>query len=158
MVTVDRIKLFEKAVQSHPHLKEYLEKWVSEGNKLPEFYVQLQSDMAKLKEFNYIYPVLDPMFIHVFKTGVSGKHYVTIEPSMAEETHGKYEDVLSAILKEAPYEKSHETKAEFTEVLDKLMRKVTTDKKATQDSWLSRKMSGFEAKKILVNSREFEEM
>jgi flagellar protein FlaI len=158
MVVVDRLKLREKAVATHPHLRDYLEKWVAEGNKEPEFYVQLQSDMAKLKEFNFLYPVLDPMFIHVYKTGVSGKRYVTIEPSMAEETHGKYEDVLSAILKEAPYEKSHETKAEFTEVLDKLMRKVTTGKTASQDGWLARKMSGFEARKIIVNPREFEEM
>jgi flagellar protein FlaI len=158
MVTVDRIKLFEKAVATHPHLKEYLEKWSSEGNKLPDFYVQLQSDMAKLKEFNYIYPVLDPMFIHVFKLGVSGKRYITIEPSMAEETHVKYEEVLSAILKEAPYEKAHETKQEFEVVLDKLMRMVTTDKKADTGSWLSRKMSGFETRKILVDKREFDAM
>jgi flagellar protein FlaI len=158
MVTVDRIKLFEKAVATHPHLKKYLEEWVSEGNKLPEFYVQLQSDMAKLKEFSYIYPVQDPMFIHVFKLGVSGKRYITIEPSMAEETHDKYEDVLSSILKEAPYEKAHETKQEFSEVLDKLMRKVTTQEKIKKEGWLTRKMSGFETKRILVTAGEFDAM
>jgi len=130
MVTVDRVKLFEKAVATHPHLKAYLEKWQAEGNKLPDFYVQLQSDMAKLKEFNFLYPVQDPMFIHVHKFGIGGKKYVTIEPTMDEETHEKYEEVLTAILKEAPYEKAHETKEEFVVVLEKLMRKVTTREKS----------------------------
>jgi len=158
MVTVDRIKLFEKAVATHPHLRAYLEKWVEQGNKLPDFHVQLQSDMAKLKEFNFLYPVQDPMFIHVCKYGISGKKYITIEPKMTDETHLKYDEMLQSILKEAPYEKAHETKLEFAQTLDRLMRKVSTFEKNKVEGWLTKRMAGFETKRILVSRQEFEEM
>ena len=98
MVVVDRKKKFEEAQDRNPHLKDYIDRWVADGNKYPEFYTNLLGDMAKLKEFNFIYPVGDPMFIHVFKMGISGKNYVTIEPSMGEQTHAKYDRVLEAIL------------------------------------------------------------
>ena len=158
MVTVDRVKLFQKAVDTHPHLREYLEDWAAQGNKLPDFYVQLQSDMAKLKEFNFLYPVQDPMFIHVYKLGISGKKYITIEPRMGDDTHAKYEEMLQSILKEAPYEKAHETKAQFEETLERLMRKVSSFEKSKLEGWFSQKLAGFETKKVVVSRREFGEM
>ncbi|MEM4728661.1 MAG: type II/IV secretion system ATPase subunit [Thermoplasmata archaeon] len=156
MVIQDRQKKFQEAIQRNPHLAAYLQKWSAEGNKLPEFYVQLQSDMAKMKEFNFLYPVQDPMFIHVYKLGTSGKRYITIEPMMTEETRAKYEQIQEAILKEAPYEKPHETREEFAQVLDRLMRKVTTQKESPVTGWLSSRLTGFETKKILVTPKEFE--
>ncbi len=158
MVTVDRIKLFEKAVATHPHLREYLEKWVAQGYNLPDFYVQLQSDMAKLKEFNFLYPVQDPMFIHVYKLGISGRRYITIEPTMGDATRVKYDEILQAILKEAPYEKAHDTKAQFEETLVRLMRKVTTDKESILEGWFTKKLAGFETKRTVVSDLEFQQM
>lgn len=156
MVIQDRKKKFQEAVDRNPHLATYLERWSAEGNKLPEFYPQLQSDMAKLKEFSFLYPVGDPMFIHVYKLGTSGKRYVTIEPTMSEDTLAKFERIQQAILKEAPYERAHESREEFATVLERLMRRVTTFKESPVTGWLSSRLSGFESKKILITEREFE--
>ncbi len=156
MVIQDRRKKFQEALDRNPHLAGYLERWSAEGNKLPEFYPQLQSDMAKLKEFNFLYPVGDPMFIHVYKIGASGKRYVTIEPSMSEETLDRFERIQQAILKEAPYERPHESKEEFAALLERLMRRVTTFKESPVTGWLSSRISGFETKKILISERELE--
>jgi flagellar protein FlaI len=158
MVIVDRIKQYEENKKKFPHLKEYIDQWVAQGNKEPNPYANLQSDMAKLKEFNFIYPVKEPMFIHVYKMGISGKRYITIEPLMSDETHDKYDEILQSILKEAPYEKAHENREQFEQTLDRLMAKVTTKKMAVAEGWLTGKLSGFETKKTQVSDRELEEM
>jgi flagellar protein FlaI len=158
MVIEDRIKKFAQFRKENPHLEAYLNRWVAEGNKEPNPYLSLQSDMAKLKEFNFIYPTKPPMFIHVYKMGISGKRYITIEPTMSEETHEKYEQILQAILKEAPYEKAHETRDQFEQTLDRLMAKVTTKRSLEQGGWLSEKLSGFETKRTPVTERELQEM
>ena len=136
MAIIDRIKQYEENKKKYPHLQEYIEQWVAQGNKEPNPYSNLQSDMAKLKEFNFIYPVQPPMFIHVYKMGITGKRYITIEPKMSDDTHDKYDVILQSILKEAPYEKAHETKKEFEDTLDRLMVKVTTrDRSAARSPW-----------------------
>jgi flagellar protein FlaI len=141
MVIVDRIKKYEENKKKFPHLKAYIDQWVAQGNKEPNPYENLQSDMAKLKEFNFIYPVKEPMFIHVYKMGITGKRYITIEPQMSDETREKYEEILQGILKEAPYERAHENR-----------------KSIEPGGWLSDKLSGFETKRTPVSDRELEEM
>ena len=59
---------FKKAIERNPHLGEYLDEFLKEGNPEPDFYVQLSREMKNMEDINLIYPVGDPIFIHIYKT------------------------------------------------------------------------------------------
>lgn len=138
MMRGDRLKVYRDALEKYPYLRSYVENWVSEGYPEPHFFIQLSMDMAKAKDFNIIYPTFGPgIFIHIYKFGIGGRKYVAIEPRLDKEMKKKYDEVLNAVLREAPYEKDYPTeidfskeeeKLKFIEIMDKLLRRVTTFK------------------------------
>lgn len=64
------------------HLNEYLEQWVSKGFNQPVFIEKPTSEMSSEKIINVIYPIGDPLFVHVYSTSEAYgyKKYVIIEP------------------------------------------------------------------------------
>ncbi|MEW5759886.1 MAG: type II/IV secretion system ATPase subunit [Candidatus Thermoplasmatota archaeon] len=151
----DVIERLERSVKQYTHLRKYIESFVKKGYRFPEFHVQLRAEMAKLEDFNILYPVHDPVFIHVFTDVHKQKRYEVIEPSMNEETKKKYDEILSLMLKQAPYESPHETKAEFEATIERLLKKVTTTEKEKRVFF-----SRFKFKKDLVHTlpEEYEDL
>ncbi len=66
----------------NPHLNEYLEQWVSKGLNPPAFVEKPTEEMKGEKNINIIYPIGDPLFVHVYSPNnvIGYKKYVVIEP------------------------------------------------------------------------------
>ncbi len=115
---------FKRAMERNPHLRKYVEEVKKKTGKSPEFRETLSRDLGKLEEFSIIYPLGDPLFVHVYTDVDGNKHYHVIEPEPLDPE--KYKRILDMILRLAPYEKPPENKEEFEALLDKLIDKVVT--------------------------------
>jgi flagellar protein FlaI len=155
MGIVDKQAMYVKAVEKHAHLKKYIEDFVAQGFPLPEFYVQLHSDMAKLKEINFIYPVGDPIFIHVHTLTEKGKLYITIEPRFTDVLRSTFDEISEAMLREAPTEEPHEGKAEFGKVLEALLGRVTIFEHE-KETLFSRRFPSLYKRKIFITKADLE--
>ena len=74
---------FNEAQAKFPHLRAYVNS-VSEKLGVPQFEAQLNRDMRSLENPNIIYPVGDPIFIHLYKED-SAVVYHVIMPELDEE-------------------------------------------------------------------------
>ena len=115
-----------EAESRNPHLRKYLQDFRVRTNTTPEFLIFLEEEVSTTKYPNILYPVGDPVFIHIYRMeGTKKTSYYVIEPSLREHEE-KYKRVLNAILREAPFEKATETKKEFEQLLEKLFKRTTT--------------------------------
>ncbi|MEM2900175.1 MAG: type II/IV secretion system ATPase subunit [Thermoplasmata archaeon] len=157
-------KLYEEAMNNNPHLKTYVTQLRKSTGKMPAFYVTIpRHKYEKIEEtgieLNLIYPVDEkfptkgPIFIHITKDERGARKYIALEPTMNAETMEKYHQVMDLMLKEAPYEKAHETQEEFEEVIERLVEKVTTVETEKQ-SFFSR----FETKKVKLTPQEVKDI
>ncbi|AGB05133.1 ATPase, type IV secretory pathway VirB11 component like protein [Aciduliprofundum sp. MAR08-339] len=112
------------AIKRNPHLGRYIERVRRELNETPEFYEQLSRDMKDLDWVNLIYPVGDPIFIHIY--GRRGdRKYIVVQPEMSEEEKIKYYKVRELIFIKAGYEPPHKTKEEFERQIERLLKDST---------------------------------
>jgi len=81
----------KESIKNNPHLGVYLKKYKEEAGKLPEFQVQLSRDLKSDDVLNLLYPVGDPIFIHVFTKPDGANKYNAIQPQMDEDIHKKYD-------------------------------------------------------------------
>lgn len=110
------------ACEKNPHLQQYLDSLEEQGISLPEFEVQLSRSMSDLDYPNLIYPVGDPIFIHILGDAEKGEiKYISIEPWLSEIELEKYDTVMDAILEKAPHEPVPETEAELEKMIIKLL-------------------------------------
>ena len=114
------------AVKRNPHLRRYLDNFRKKEGTIPNFVVQLTRDMKSLPRPNVLYPVGDPVFIHIYADRDGKKKYIAIEPKLRKREEEKFNAVLDAMLELAPYEPSPESDAEMEKLIDKLFDKVTT--------------------------------
>lgn len=111
----------ETAMARNPHLREYVEDFVRKYGKMPEFHVQLSRDMKEIKYPNIIYPVGDPIFVHIYGDPKTEKRYIVIEPKIQNaEEKAKYELIKEKILELAPTKVIPEEREEFEVFLDEL--------------------------------------
>ncbi|MCO6041333.1 type II/IV secretion system ATPase subunit [Thermococcus alcaliphilus] len=111
----------ETAMARNPHLREYVEDFVRKYGKMPEFHVQLSRDMKEIKYPNIIYPVGDPIFVHIYGDPKTEKRYIVIEPRIQNaEEKAKYELIKEKILELAPTKVIPEEREEFEIFLDEL--------------------------------------
>ncbi len=111
----------EEAMQRNPHLRRYVESFRKKYGKIPEFHAQLSRDMRDITYPNILYPVGDPIFIHIYGDQKTEKKYIVIEPrieSLIEEK--KYEMIKDRILEIAPTKDIPEDQEEFERFLDSL--------------------------------------
>ncbi len=114
------------AVRRNPHLGRYLNTFRKKEGTIPNFVVQLTRDMKSLPRPNILYPVGDPVFIHVYADRDGKKKYIAIEPKLGKEEEKKFNAVLDAMLELAPYEPSPESDDEMERLIDRLFDRVTT--------------------------------
>jgi len=117
---------YRDSVSSNPHLFNYLHDWARE-RPLPDFAVQLSREMRKLKDLNLIYPVGDPIFIHVFvKQRGERPLYHPIQPVIPDEVSEVLELVEEAIAlkidEKEEFEDDEEKKKVLFDALDKAVR------------------------------------
>ncbi|MGB9636202.1 MAG: type II/IV secretion system ATPase subunit [Thermoplasmata archaeon] len=114
----------EEVIAKNPHLGDYLNQLAGKGIPKPVFMERLTEDVARQKNPNIIYPVGDPIFIHIYRP--NGYYYVVIEPSLSPELEAKYNQMLEMMLKYATrFEDTPEKKEEFEVLIDKLINHIT---------------------------------
>ncbi len=112
---------FEVAMKRNPHLARYVKKIQEELKEKPEFYEQLSRDMKELDWVNLIYPVGDPIFIHIYGRRADRK-YVVVQPELNDEERIKFNKVKELIFIKAGYEPPHKTKEEFEKQIERLLK------------------------------------
>ena len=111
----------EDSIKSNPYLGRYLQQFERETGIVPDFYEHLSLDMRYLRRPNILYPVGDPIFIHVYKPEEAALYNV-VEPTLDAQELKKYGEIKGLIFSKVPYVKPYETKDEFISSLDRLYR------------------------------------
>ncbi|MFH1055943.1 MAG: type II/IV secretion system ATPase subunit [Candidatus Altiarchaeota archaeon] len=156
-------KEFQEAQARNPHLKEYL---ATKGLEKPEFYVQLDRSLKDNEFPNIMYPVGDPIFIHILrKPGENEIQYIAVEPQMTPRETEMFNKISDQLIKIAHSMDTSDTTEDLSDILVKLMNDlVTIDgreisstgmKKGTIES-LMVKLSG--VKKINLTQSEYEKL
>ncbi len=115
----------------NPHLSIYLQEYAQKTKLNPNFVETVSRDQAKDGTINIVYPVGDPIFIHLHGSKDTGYKYTVVQPILTEEMRPKYTSVVDRVFLQAGKEKIHTTDQEFTEVIDKILKenvKVTGGK------------------------------
>ncbi|AHL22759.1 MULTISPECIES: type II/IV secretion system ATPase subunit [Thermococcus] len=112
----------EEAMARNPHLRKYVDQFRKKYGKMPEFHAQLSRDMKEIMYPNIIYPVGDPIFIHIYADPATAeKRYIVIEPRIeSREEEEKYNKIRDKILEIAPTRDIPEEQEEFERFLDAL--------------------------------------
>jgi flagellar protein FlaI len=122
--------LFEETMRRNPHLGQYIKRYEQESGLTPEFHEQLTYDMRYVKNPNIIYPVGDPIFVHIYKDMTSSEiKYVAIEPSLSEEQEQKRKKIVDWIYDKVP-EVDFDKEPDVRSVILRLYNDITSIKKS----------------------------
>lgn len=86
-----------EAIKKYKHVFEYIEKF-TERYPMPEYKMTLARDDSKIEFPNMIYPVGDPIFIHIFRLPGESVRYFVIEPHITKEDQKMYDLVLEKLI------------------------------------------------------------
>jgi flagellar protein FlaI len=140
----------------NPHLEGYVTNLFRKTKEMPEFQVQLDRDIQDQDSLNIIYPVGDPIFIHIFKKrGEAEIKYAAIEPEYSPALREKYYRLRNRMLKIIPGQIEPSTSREFKFMLDQMLGGICSIR--TEDNGKG-KFTIFKKKeeKIAVTPDEFE--
>ena len=118
------LRRLDSVLQRNPHLRTYLEEYKRRTGIVPRFYETLSLDMGEFEEVNVLYPVGDPIFIHIASTRARKGEYVTIQPELTPEEERKYKDVLNIILQKASEEPAHSSEDDFMKTIDRMLKEI----------------------------------
>ncbi len=117
---------FASAMKRNMHLKKYVYKIKKEYKKAPDFRATVSRDLKEMMYPNIIYPVGDPLFVHIFETPKRRREYIVIEPKIETgDERKRYDEVQDRVLELAPYHDSPKTEEEFKKLIGKLMDEST---------------------------------
>lgn len=88
---------FDEAMKKYPHFNSYVTE-VTKTMGTPIFVTSLTKDMGREESPNYIYPVGDPIFAHVYRMGDTQTQYHVIEPSIEQRDLEVYNEVLERLV------------------------------------------------------------
>lgn len=114
-------------IEKNPHLKEYILKIYSEIHQTPTLALTLSRDMGTIKRPNIIYPVGDPIFIHIYAQGEEKSTlYIPIEPRLKNDRSlilNEVEKRMAFLLNQKSVFKSIEEKTEYlNKILEKMIK------------------------------------
>jgi len=141
---------FNTAMEKFPHLRRYVEGFTAAYGQMPKFYMSLSRGMAVDQFPNILYPVGDPIFIHIYRDQEKGKRYIVIEPKMDKDLKARYRRIMDLALREAPMEKSYADEDEFKEIITRILNKVTTIEEQKRGRY-----SRFEADMVRITQEEY---
>lgn len=115
----------EEAKKKFPHVEKHLRKWAMDSpGGLGEPSFSLMSDLQKSATPNVIYPVGDPIFIHVYKLPNQMTMHFVIEPEMDDKMNKLYDDVLTKLVEIAHTLPVPDRIVDIKDVLLKLLDEV----------------------------------
>ena len=114
--------VFTKAKSENPHLTQYC---AGLTDQKPLFLETLSGDEADMEQLSIIYPVGDPLFIHVFRPNmITRPTYTVIEPGVGD-IYEKHQEVLYRLLEYASLEEEFHTEEGFDSLIRRLLEKIT---------------------------------
>lgn len=114
---------FVEAQKKFPHLREYVTR-VAQSEGIPEFKPQLDRSLRDLENPNFIYPVGDPIFVHMSKGSSDTIVYKVIMPELTDEEKEYYDAILDRIIEVAHTAKVPNSQEELRDVLISLYNEV----------------------------------
>lgn len=115
------------ACERNPHLLEYLQEFQVKTDTMPEFHSKLSRDMSNQSYPNILYPVGDPIFIHLYGQPEERKiEYIAIQPRLSDEEEEKYETIMDRILEKAPSRAIPEDDDELRELMYELFSETVS--------------------------------
>ncbi|GGM73494.1 hypothetical protein GCM10007108_09370 [Thermogymnomonas acidicola] len=121
----------EVAISRNPHLGEYLSRYRMERQRTPTFVPVPTSQLKELTVIDIIYPVGDPIFIHVHPEN-DGLIYTPVEPTMRPEELEIMDRVLEIILGYAADYPPPENDEQLEKNLEEIYRRVVTQGSANR--------------------------
>jgi flagellar protein FlaI len=122
---LETTKSMLEAMDRYAHFRDYVKKFAQERGE-PSFFLKLERNLKNLKNPNFIYPVGDPIFIHIYKDGTKGIMYHVIEPEISKEDMPVYEKVLEKMIEVANSMPVPEKVTDIGEVLITLFNQIVT--------------------------------
>ncbi|MBD3388455.1 MAG: hypothetical protein GF416_05235 [Candidatus Altiarchaeales archaeon] len=117
-------KEFIDAQNRNPHLKEYLQ---TKGLEKPDFYVQLDRSLKGLDFPNVMYPVGDPIFIHILRRpGENETQYIAVEPQLTPRETEMFNKISDQLIKIAHSMDTSDTTEDLSDILVNLMNQLVT--------------------------------
>ena len=124
---------FDDALKRNNHLAEYLDNFQKNHSHPPLFVSQLSREMALEKTPNMIYPVGDPVFIHIYGEPQKDIEYIAIEPKLKPEEIGLYNVIVDRVLEKAVKTTTSVSKEElkktFISIIDEITKAGTVGKR-----------------------------
>lgn len=117
-MTVD----LDQAMKKFEHLRIYVNEYKKSGKQF-KFVPKLDRSLGSDNMPNYLYPVGDPIFIHVHRDGQE-TNYTVIEPTLSEKEEKLYEQILDKIIDVGYREPVPEKVVDIKDVLLKLFESV----------------------------------
>ena len=126
---------FEEAIGRNPHLKRYLDEYKAESGITPGFYPNLSKDLAEASVPSVIYPLGDPIFIHIKGNKETREvRYLAIEPILSDEEQNKYDLITDSILTKAGNETAPKNDDELKTMIIKLLNESVEVEGQTQST------------------------
>ncbi|RLG06707.1 MAG: hypothetical protein DRN68_06550, partial [Thaumarchaeota archaeon] len=116
---------FRDALSKNPHLMRYIDDLAKRGRPLPEYMEQLSRELRYRDEVNIIYPVGDPIFIHIY-TREAGERpmYVIVQPASGLRLGELFDIVEEALIMLIDEKLEFKTVEEHERLLKRLLRTV----------------------------------
>ncbi len=103
--------------ETNPHLNEYVQSLRGRGINRPVLQKRLDRDLKTQDEVNILYPLGDPLFVHVYGRQKVGYKYNAVEPSLDPEGKELYDELKDYIFTESAYEEVCEKPEELKELI-----------------------------------------
>jgi len=130
----------------NPHLDEYIKRLQSRGIDEPVLKSRVDRDLKDQDEINIIYPIGDPLFVHVYGTENTGYKYNAIEPELDEESRDLFEEVQDFIFEKAAYQEVCEDTEKLKDLIEESVQEFV--KKETRGLFSSRDIPEERVRKI----------
>jgi flagellar protein FlaI len=135
VITSNITTSFDEALNKYEHLRNYINE-ISLKIGLPEWMTSLDFSLRSRAEFNILYPVGDPIFIHIYKLPSGEALYNVIEPELNDNEKKKLEQIQTKIVKYAIEDINFNNVEEvkryiidlFNKVIDFQKRRLFSDK------------------------------
>jgi len=142
---------FNEAQAKFKHLRAYVNK-ISQTEGTPEFKTSLDRNLRNLENPNFIYPVGDPIFIHISK-GVEGNvvYYKVIMPELDEQEKEYYDSILDRIIEIAHTADIPKSTEELRDIIISLYNDVIYIKEESEKV----NFLNFLGKKIIITEEQY---
>ena len=113
----------ELAMAHYPHFRRYVDDFAKHAS-MPKYFTKLEYSMKGEKYPNLIYPVGEPLFVHIYKKPGEHAKYIIIEPTMDEESEKINEKVLDRMVEIAHSLPVPQKTEDITPVLLKILNQI----------------------------------